>query len=130
MARILLAEGAPLVRTYLLEALVSDSGHKVIAVSSGTHAVGTWSNEQFDLLLMNYRLGNMTADEVLTGLSGAGHTPNLVIMYSSEFEEEGLESHRQRLTSLVPGSLLVLLPRGVDRSSLLAAVASAYHERR
>lgn len=108
MARILFVEFLQLVADQIKPVLQRD-GHEVTWTISGQQAVRRWSNEGFDVLLMNFRSDDLNAEEVLTHLQSKGETPYYAVIYSAAFDT--VLRRIQELRNLMSQGELVLIPR-------------------
>lgn len=84
MAKILTADDAKSIRD-LIAAVLVENGHEVVTANDGVEGLAACRNEQFDLILSDINMPNMTGISMVSKirrLSGYEHTP--IIMLTTE----------------------------------------------
>ena len=90
MARILIAEDEPAVRTFLIRAMESRD-HEVTAVDDGVHALQALQVSEFDLLLSDIVMPEL--DGVALALKVSRDWPDMPIILITGFAKERQRAH-------------------------------------
>lgn len=77
--RILLIDDDPEVR-FLAGFVLEQAGHVVTSAESGAAGRSRAENDAFDLILLDYRLGDATGDELLPALLALRNAPPVVFL--------------------------------------------------
>lgn len=94
---------------------------EVANAQNGASALNMIRRERFDLMLLDYRLGDMTGTEVLTALEKLDHAVIPTIMIT------GMGDEQTAIEALKHGVHDYLPKRGLTAEVLMSAMASALH---
>lgn len=94
---------------------------EVVNAGSGRDAIDIIQREQFDIMLLDYRLGDMTGTEVLAELERVDHAAIPTIMITGMGDEEtAIAAMKQGVHDYLP-------KRGLTAETLISAMTSALH---
>ncbi len=88
---ILIADDEPSIR-FVLQEVLEDLGHRVVAVEDGNAALGALVAETFDLAFLDIRMPEMTGIEVLRQCRARGSDVAIVIITAQNLLENAVES--------------------------------------
>ncbi|MDH5301886.1 MAG: EAL domain-containing protein [Gammaproteobacteria bacterium] len=94
---------------------------EIVQVTSGKAALALLKEQPFDILLLDYRLGDMTGTELLQALEGENlsHVPTIMIT--------GMGDEKTAVNALKHGVHDYLPKRGLTAETLFSAMESALH---
>lgn len=93
-AKILIVDDEESIR-FFLEDLLARDGYQVVAVESGESALASIASQQFDLALLDLRLGGIDGLQVLAGLRKQAHDTAAIILTAHGSMETAINALRQ-----------------------------------
>ena len=88
------------IRRYFKKAVL---GYEIVEVESGTQALAVTEHERFDLILLDYRLGDMTGLDLLTALQQrGGHDTPVIMITGGGNETLAVEALHQGVADYIP----------------------------
>ncbi len=94
---------------------------EVCSARSGADALRLVKDNKFDILLLDFRLGDMTGIEVLSSLEELKHSPIPTIMIT------GMGDEKTAIDAMKHGVHDYLPKKGLTPETLMSAIASALH---